>query len=507
MELEENPTRAGVPGPAQVDDVRLVPQTAREQPREDGSIAITLKEFITGNAFQVYIDPDADVAALKRLIHEEHGGAAEPDGQRLLLNDSPLEDETERLRGLGIAEGTELRLGGQDAAEGRARREERRADRATALRESLGERYTETISNETALCLVDAGCRTQADVWSLGADATSALPQAVVKDVKEARLQKTEAKRAVEEAAREAELQRLAATLRESLGKRYKDTISDETILILVDAGCRAEADVWSLSAEAIAALPVDAAREDVRRARWVKEDEANEAKRVCACVGCPICILSMVAGGAIQQAGVWATSPFGDDYRPEALVVGGAALLLVGALGFEFGLDHEVAHPIYDYGDRGGWDSLKEGPREVQLGWPTWPTWKVLLLMLLVMLFYVLLFPLGWLVWVFILCGKGETVEDSFFYEISLKDDRIRAEEGGVLVVFLWGVLSSLAATAWICLWDWTAWHSHHHTAWHSWYPALVSVAALVVVLLEAINEAAVMMKGERRSPPLRWG
>ena len=45
-----------------------------------------------------------------------------------------------------------------------------------------------------------------------------------------------------------------------------------------------------------------------------------------------------------VQQVGVWATSPFGDDYRPEtALVVGGTALLLVGALGFQFGLGHEL--------------------------------------------------------------------------------------------------------------------------------------------------------------------
>ena len=186
---------------AELDGVRVDVTEQRQRQREpepqDGAlptegeqgetITITLKEFITDNAFQVSVAADADVAALKRLIHEEHDGAAEPDGQRLLLNDSPLEDETEKLCDLGIVEGTELRLGGQDAAEGRARREARRADRAVALRESLGERHKQTISDETALCLVDAGCRTQADVWSLGAEKFASLPDEAAEEVLQAK--------------------------------------------------------------------------------------------------------------------------------------------------------------------------------------------------------------------------------------------------------------------------------------------------------------------------------
>eukprot|EP01045_Picozoa_sp_COSAG04_P049034 COSAG04_NODE_19130_length_424_cov_0.704615_1_plen_64_part_10 len=46
-------------------------------------------------------------------------------------------------------------------------------------------------------------------------------------------------------------------------------------------------------------------------------------------------------------------------DHPQKELAVGGAALLLVGALGFELGIDHEVAD-----GGRGlrgeGWDSFK---------------------------------------------------------------------------------------------------------------------------------------------------
>ena len=209
------------------------------QPADDEqgeTISITLKEFITGNAIHVSICPDADIAALKRLIHEEHGGA-EPDGQRLLLNDAPLEDETEKLRDLWIAEGTELQLGGQDVVEGRARRE-----------------------------------------------------------------------------ARVAERQRLRA--------------------LRVLRGVQAY------------------------RREQEQEAKANHAKRVRVSAACVLCISLMAVGGAIQQVGVWATSPFGDDgsssmggssaegiagYRHEELMVGGAALLMVGALGFEFGLDHEV--------------------------------------------------------------------------------------------------------------------------------------------------------------------
>eukprot|EP01045_Picozoa_sp_COSAG04_P000020 COSAG04_NODE_1_length_58448_cov_23.476478_20_plen_96_part_00 len=71
----------------------------------------------------------------------------------------------------------------------------------------------------------------------------------------------------------------------------------------------------------------------------------------------------------------------------------------------------------------------------------------------------------------------------------IIFDDNRLGDGRGGFVFCFLWGVLSSLAATAWICFWGWAP-----------WYPALASAAALVTVLFEAIKEAAVLMKGERR-------
>ena len=84
-------------------------------------------------------------------------------------------------------------------------------------------------------------------------------------------------------------------------------------------------------------------------------------------------------------------------------------------------------------------------------------------------------LFPLAWLFW----------------FIGSLCNGRLCDGKGGVVVIFLWGVLSSLAATAWTCLWDWAP-----------WYPALASAAALVAVLFEATKEAAVLIKGGRRWP-----
>ena len=85
-------------------------------------------------------------------------------------------------------------------------------------------------------------------------------------------------------------------------------------------------------------------------------------------------------------------------------------------------------------------------------------------------------LFPLAWCFWVF-----------TMFFEPDC-DVRVRLcdGKGGVVFVFLWGVLSFLAATAWTCLSD-----------WEPWYPALASAAALVVVLFEAIKEAARLIKG----------
>ena len=119
----------------------------------------------------------------------------------------------------------------------------------------------------------------------------------------------------------------------------------------------------------------------------------------------------------------------------------------------FELGFDHDMGHTWADSltrGRRGDWEALKDANEEED--------W-------LFVLGGVALFPLAWLFW-FIgsLCGG------------SLKDGK-----GGIVVILLWGVLSSLAATAWTCLWDWAP-----------WYPALVSVAALVVVLFEAIKAAA---------------
>ena len=93
-------------------------------------------------------------------------------------------------------------------------------------------------------------------------------------------------------------------------------------------------------------------------------------------------------------------------------------------------------------------------------------------------------LFPLACCFWVFVMFFD-------FDCDVTV---RLCDGKGGIDLFFLWGVLSSLAATAWTCLLDWVP-----------WYPALASAAALVVVLFEAIKEAAVLMKGERRpSGPL---
>ena len=97
------------------------------------------------------------------------------------------------------------------------------------------------MSVSTLGALLAAGCRTQANVQALTAEAAAALPPAAVQEVN----------------------QFLAALLRESLiALGLDDIISDDTLVALVQAGCRGWEDVRALSAEAMAALPGGAAAE-----------------------------------------------------------------------------------------------------------------------------------------------------------------------------------------------------------------------------------------------------
>ena len=120
------------------------------------------------------------------------------------------------------ASSMELRLGGQDADEGRARREAREAERqrlAAALRESLDKKFKDTIIGCTARCVYRICCASNTS--------TEAQRAAQLDDVDDARC-----------------------------------TISDATSLCLVDEGCRTRDDVWSLHLVAVLALPTVAATE-----------------------------------------------------------------------------------------------------------------------------------------------------------------------------------------------------------------------------------------------------
>eukprot|EP01045_Picozoa_sp_COSAG04_P008857 COSAG04_NODE_500_length_13366_cov_33.972488_1_plen_134_part_10 len=88
--VEPEPEPAAELGEVRLDVTESSSQSQSEQADEDededeqgnDSISITIKDLDNDGTFQVSIAPDADIAALKRLIHEQHG-KAEPDGQRL----------------------------------------------------------------------------------------------------------------------------------------------------------------------------------------------------------------------------------------------------------------------------------------------------------------------------------------------------------------------------------------------------------------------------------------
>ena len=104
------------------------------------------------------------------------------------------------------------------------------------LRGPLGQQSRGVVSSATLLVLLQAGCRTQADVQALTADAASALPAEAAQEVAE-------------------------YLLREPLGYG-PEAISGETLSLLLQAGCRTRPDVWALSEDAVAALPGAAALE-----------------------------------------------------------------------------------------------------------------------------------------------------------------------------------------------------------------------------------------------------
>eukprot|EP01045_Picozoa_sp_COSAG04_P008865 COSAG04_NODE_500_length_13366_cov_33.972488_9_plen_90_part_00 len=85
--------------------------------------------------------------------------------------------------------------------------------------------------------------------------------------------------------------------------------------------------------------------------------------------------------------------------------------------------------------------------------------------------------FPLVWVLWVRDTCGSSGRQKRTF------------------RTFFLWGVLSSLVATTWTCLG-----HAHGAASVPALvFPALMSAAALVVILHEAIKEAVEVIEEVR--------
>ena len=96
------------------------------------------------------------------------------------------------------------------------------------------------LTTETLLVLLQAECRTPTAVQALCPEAVAALPPAAAQEVK----------------------QYLARLLRESLGRGSEDALGDQSVLSLVEAGCRTQPNVQSVSKEAVVALPAVAAQE-----------------------------------------------------------------------------------------------------------------------------------------------------------------------------------------------------------------------------------------------------
>ena len=96
----------------------------------------------------------------------------------------------------------------------------------------------ETLSDETLLALVRAGCRSKPNVDGLTTEAIDALPSAAPQEV----------------------MRYLAALLRESLGS--KEILSDDTLLALASAGYRHFMDVHAMQGKVADSLPAPAAEQ-----------------------------------------------------------------------------------------------------------------------------------------------------------------------------------------------------------------------------------------------------
>eukprot|EP01045_Picozoa_sp_COSAG04_P023614 COSAG04_NODE_2832_length_3519_cov_1.756725_2_plen_551_part_00 len=110
----------------------------------------------------------------------------------------------------------------------------------------------EVVSDETLFFLFRAGCRSKENVLSLSAEALAALPAAAAQEVGKYQLRDSLGIPA-----------RPLRAFAEDRGQEDRAFIlSDDTLLCLLQAGCRKAADVRSLSPMAAAALPDHAAQE-----------------------------------------------------------------------------------------------------------------------------------------------------------------------------------------------------------------------------------------------------
>eukprot|EP01043_Picozoa_sp_COSAG02_P067997 COSAG02_NODE_11130_length_1786_cov_1.740368_2_plen_413_part_01 len=106
------------------------------------TITVSVQTITTTKQMAVRVASTGATIDLKRTIHEKHGGPP-PDGMQLLKDDSGKpgqpydEDEDCSLASQGIADGTILHMSPQDQEKGKARREEREAEKEQKRRDAV----------------------------------------------------------------------------------------------------------------------------------------------------------------------------------------------------------------------------------------------------------------------------------------------------------------------------------------------------------------------------------
>ena len=159
------------------------------------------------------------------------------------------------------------------------------------LRDSLGAGSERTISDAVGLvALARAGCRTKADVVALRRDAIDSLPEAAPQEV----------------------MQYLVGLLRESLGGSER-MLSFATQLSLVRAGCRTKSDVDHASPATVAALPGKAPHEV---AEYLLREPLGKSSE---CVLSSVTLLALLQAGCKTQADVAALKPEAVEALPGA--------------------------------------------------------------------------------------------------------------------------------------------------------------------------------------------